>query len=176
MQYHGSPLLLGIALALGLPACAAAPAESPGLTYAVAIDPSFTTDEAEAITAGIESWNAAVPQLHVTYSIAACDSPASDQVCMHPNTSPPDMTDDIVGDTQLGGDDNSTVTIYVARIEAAVPMNSSPLMQQTAAHEMGHALGLKHSATGTLMAADVENQASAITSADITQFWSVRGQ
>jgi predicted Zn-dependent protease len=174
MQHHGSSLLLG-ALVLGLPACAANAAPGPGLTYSVAIDPSFTTDQTEAITAGIESWNAAVPELHVTYAIAACDSPAPNQVCMHPNSSPPDTTDDIVGDTQSAGDDNSTVMIFIDRIQAAVA-SPSGLIQQTAAHEMGHALGLKHSATGTLMAAYVMDQASAITPADIAQFWSVRGK
>lgn len=175
MQYHRSLQVLGVALGLGLPACAATPASGPGMTYSVAIDPSFTTDEAEAITAGIESWSAAVPQLHVTYAIAACSSPAPNQVCMHPNSSPPDPTDDIVGDTQLEGDDNSTVLIYVARIDAAMA-SPSGLVQQTAAHEMGHAMGLKHSGTGTLMAADVMNQSPVVTTADIGQFWSVRGQ
>jgi hypothetical protein len=175
MQCHGSPLWLFTALVLGLPACAATPAASPGLTYSVAIDPAFSTTETEAITAGIESWNAAVPQLHVTYAIAACDSPGPDQVCMHPNSAPPNPTDDIVGDTQSDGDDNSTILIYVDRIEAA---EASPtgLIQQTAAHEMGHAMGLKHTAAGTLMAAYVMDQASSITPADIAQFWSLRGK
>lgn len=173
MQYQRASLLLAMTLGL-LPACAGTP--PPGLTYSVAIDPAFSTAQTDAITAGLENWIASVPQLHLTYAIASCDSPAADQVCMHPDSSPPDMTDDIVGDTQPAGDDNASVLIYVTRIADAAEVDPSALIQQTAAHEMGHALGLKHSATGTLMAADVQNQAPAITPADIDQFWSVRGK
>jgi len=172
MQCHRWLLLLGSLL--GVSACAGTPA--PGLSYSVAIDPAFTTDQTEAITAGIESWVASVPELHVTYAIATCKSPDPDQVCMHPDAAPPDMSDDIVGDTQPTGDDGSAVLLYVDRVEAAFPRDPMKMLQQTATHEMGHALGLKHSATGTLMAADVQNQASTITPADIAQFWSVRGK
>lgn len=174
MQYYRASLLMGGFLSL-LSACAARTA-GPGMTYQVAIDPAFTTDQTDAITAGLQNWIVSVPQLQVTYAIANCDVPATGQVCMHPDTSPPDMADDIVGDTQPAGDDSATILIYVDRIQAAAESDPSALVRQTAAHEMGHALGLKHTATGTLMAADVQNQAPSITPADIDQFWSLRGQ
>jgi hypothetical protein len=176
MQYHRASLLMGGLLSL-FSACGGAPSPAPpGLTYQVAIDPTFTTDQVDAITAGLQNWIASVPQLQLTYAIADCNAPAPQQVCMHPNSSAPNMTDDVVGDTQPAGDDNATIFLYVDRIQAAEEANPSKLVQQTAAHEMGHALGLKHTATGTLMAADVENQAPAITPADIDQFWSLRGK
>jgi len=46
----------------------------------------------------------------------------------------------------------------------------------TPAHELGHAMGLRHTASGTLMAANAADQSPTVTSDDIAQFWSVRGK
>jgi hypothetical protein len=145
------------------------------MDYTVTIDPSFTADQLEAVFAGIDEWHTTIPDLHFTTMVAPCGSPSSCHVCVHPAYDPPDPSHDVIGSTYPGSDDDSTIWIYVDRIEAT-GWDVASLTQQTTAHEIGHALGLQHSGAGTLMAADVPDQAHAVTAADVNQFWSVRGR
>jgi hypothetical protein len=167
--------MLLLSAALVLPGCGGGLVPARPLAYSAVIDPAFSTSEVEAITAALDDWNTAVPELQITYAIAACDSPLPREVCFHPNHDPPNMRDDVVGDTQPSGSEGATVMLYVNRIEAS-RYHLSVLLRQTAEHEMGHAMGLKHSASGTLMAPYVEQQAPGATSADVAQFWSVSGE
>ncbi len=145
------------------------------MDYAVSIDPAFATNEIDAVSAGLESWSQAVPQLRLTFAIATCDTPAAGQVCLHPEFAPPDNpSDEVVGTTYRGASGSGTVLIYVARIESIAPDGMMALTQQTVEHELGHAMGLQHTAAGTLMAADVGDQAQDVTPADVAQFWAVR--
>jgi predicted Zn-dependent protease len=164
------PIVLLVTL-LALPACRA----QRTLEYSAVIDPAFTTDQMAEITAAVDDWRAAVPELRVTSSIAACDSPSPQQVCVHPVHAPPDPADDVVGTTHLGSRDSASVLIYVDRI-LATGMDVHALTTRTAAHELGHAMGLHHSNAGTLMAAYVPEQAQSVTNADVDQFWAVDGQ
>lgn len=172
MQPHS---VLPMALLLGSTACASPPQAPPPLEYSVAIDQSFAMSQIESVTEAIDDWTTAVPELHLTYVIASCDAPSPQQVCLHPDYDPPDPTDDVVGTTYRGGSDSGTVLIFVNRIQAT-GWNMASLTRQTAAHELGHAMGLQHAAVGTLMAADVTSQAPSVTAADVAQFWAVRGQ
>jgi hypothetical protein len=170
MQCHRT-LLLGAVLALQ--ACGGK-TDRP-LAYSAVIDPAFTPVEVEAIAAALDDWNASVPQVHVTYEIGACDAPLPQQLCLHPNYDAPDMADDIVGDTQPVASGGATVILYVSRILAS-HYDFSALLRQTAAHEVGHVMGLRHSSSGTLMAPYVQEQAPSVASADVAQFWSVSGE
>jgi hypothetical protein len=163
--------LLLLALALTSSACSS----KPTMDYDVTVDPAFSPAETDAVIAGVEDWGRSIPELQLTYKIASCDSPSSCQVCFHPQHDAPDPTHDVVGSTFPGSVDDSTVWIYVDRIQAT-GWDVSSLIEQTTAHEMGHAVGLHHTGPGTLMAADVPDQAHGVTSADVSQFWSVRGQ
>jgi hypothetical protein len=146
---------------------------APEMSYTVAIDPMFTTSQIDAITAGLDDWTASIPELQLTYAIAQCDSPATGEVCMHPMHDPPNPANDVVGTTHRGALANAAVWIYVERIRVS-GLDVRTLTEQTTAHEMGHAMGLSHSLTGELMAADVSDQAHAVTAADVDQFWFVR--
>lgn len=143
--------------------------------YTVSIDPIFTTDQIDAVTAAIEDWKAAVPEMHLTYAVESCISPSAGDVCLSPVHAPADPSNDVVGGTCHGGAGNGMVSIYVDRL-ATMGGDMQVLTQQTAAHELGHAMGLGHSAAGTLMAAFVLQQAPTVTSGDVAQFWAIRGR
>jgi predicted Zn-dependent protease len=96
-------------------------------------------------------------------------------VCIHPAYDLPDASNDVVGTTRLGEFASATVWIYVERIRAT-RMNDRELTVQTTAHEFGHAMGLRHSASGELMAAGVFDQAHSVTAADVAQFWAIRNE
>jgi hypothetical protein len=167
---HAHRLALTV-IALTLSACAGKVA--PTLRYTVAIDPAFTSSQIEAITVGLDDWMASVPGLQISYTVASCDVPSADLVCMHPARDRPNVSDDVLGLTRSTSFASASVLIYVNRIRS-VGLDVAVLTKQTAAHEMGHAMGLKHSASGDLMAADVPDQAHTVTRADVAQFWAVR--
>jgi hypothetical protein len=172
MQAHR---VLALSVLIALSACSVSTTPPPPLEYSVSIDPMFASDQIDSVAAAVDAWNKAIPALHLTYVIAPCTTPSAQQACLSPAFDPPDPSDDVVGETTRGAADSSSVKIFVARIRATT-YNADALTQQTAAHELGHAMGLQHSGTETLMAADVPNQAPSITSADIAQFWAVRGK
>jgi Matrixin len=169
-----TPLAYGLgilAAALVEAGCSSSP---PNAAYHVTIDPTFTIDQRDSIDGALHDWEAGVGALHVTSVVGECNSFSPHDVCVQPAHDKPNPADDIVGMTNPGASGNVTVMLYVDRI-LAMGGDTQMLTRQTMAHEMGHVLGLGHSARGELMAARVSDQAHSVTPADVEEFWAVRG-
>jgi hypothetical protein len=138
----------------GLVYCACGGKLAPTMRYTVAVDPAFTSSQAEEVMLGLDEWRSAVPELRLTDAVDSCNLPSNEEVCIHPAYDPPTTSDNVIGTTRLGPVESATIWIYVARIRAT-GKNVRALLKQTAAHEMGHAMGLRHSPAGELMARDV---------------------
>jgi hypothetical protein len=167
--WHRTARLLPVLI---LTACGSEPST---LTYEVTIDRGFSDDQAAAIVVGLDDWTAALPGLRFETTVADCGSPAPHGVCIQPEHATQDQGgDDFVGLTCPGVGGDATVLLYVDRMQAAGWDTPLLLVAQTTAHEMGHVMGLRHTAAGELMAAQVPDQAHTVTRADVAQFWSVR--
>jgi predicted Zn-dependent protease len=151
---------------------------SPGYTYSVVIDPTFSSEDKAAIIAGLNSWE------HITdgaFSVAsisygACNT-NDNQICFVPsNEAQIDMIrgsqiGDIIGFTyRTYSNDNSTIYIPLDRTVGFSPDTMTTIF----AHEIGHALGLSHTQEGTVMCYEAGCDAPLPTCNDYQQWKDVR--
>jgi len=176
------------ALALSLALLGCSEVDHPGSSYQVYLDPKFTTEQQGQVIAGAQAWvdqtqNSPHP-LSVTFNIAdvTCDNNCYGVITVHAWTAEQmkvfrNGPRDEYGNTErvwqyrlLSGENGSSdySNIYMDIDQPA------HWFQQTATHEVGHALALQHTGEGTLMCAYTSCAAHEITSADVQQYNDLR--
>jgi hypothetical protein len=145
-------------------------------SYVVIVDPATTATDLVEIRRAADSWQALVMGLTVDIVRGSCGVvQPPHEICFLLTTAEPLEAMGVacpkgsLGCTQHFEDDSSmTRVLWTLRGDD---------MFRVAAHEMGHAFGLKeHGKPGEIMAAHLEQQpTSGVTCEDARRFWAVRG-
>lgn len=153
---------------------------SHGMTYHIAMDPSLSSEEVEAVLQGGEAWETAVPGLHLTYVMATCNTITDEggNICIVSDQEAPSDSEGNMIDGHTDCDhDSALMTLHpVNMANHGHPYHNVSLNVIT--HELGHALAGKgsHIGLGNLMAPAISNSLipEQITSEDVSYFWSTR--
>ena len=155
----------------------------PHSYYTLLIDPSFTQNEYDDIANAVLSWEQAVPvHFDIAYGISIC--PTDGVVCISPNTSSQafeiseagtDIPDDagpyhLLGWTEWYFQDGEAQI----SIDQRASVIGDKLFQATAAHELGHSMGLIHHEGCYLMNAVMTECAVIPTVNDVNQWFDLR--
>lgn len=134
--------LVGLLLALAAAACSPRRVELPAT---LAISPDFSAEEAEAIVFAADQWRKATAG---TADLSPVIGSAG-EIVIYP-TSLPDITS---GSTGVDSGGHASIGIDLEQVAAGrgrVPFTDA--LRDTAMHELGHAFGLEHAATGLMTA------------------------
>jgi len=140
---------------------------APGHDYALVIDSAVSAEEASSITNAVFQWAAILDgRLKMTVAIGPCRG-VDREVCVHLATEA-----QIVA---LGG----LPSALGRTIRSDMSDRADIYLRDTAgtraiAHEVGHAMGLEHTQTGTLMCTDQGCAAWVPTCDDVAQWGAVR--
>jgi hypothetical protein len=143
--------------------CAVGWAPNTTRHYGIYVDPNFTDDQANAILEAANAWQTATGSF-ITFQ--GSEHPTGDAVIAVHGLPIAGMDEKACGMTEFDGVPSD---LYVAN-----DINPT-LFSITVKHELGHALGLMHTGTGTIMCADASCVSWTITCADLTQLCKVWG-
>ncbi len=161
-------------LAILAAACAVNP---PTTHYVVRVDPSATDEELSAVVEAARYWTRAV-SLPLVIDVVRADCHESSVLAYGVGVICLTFVDgeavDCAGNpgTHIEGctfREGEGATTRIARSHQFAAFQT-----RIVAHELGHAMGLHHSAPGTLMAAEVPDQSPLPTDVDVEQWWARR--
>jgi hypothetical protein len=139
-----------------------------GYHYLIKIDPAFSPSDIEAVQDAARSWEAAVVGLEMPIVIAECHGITEGGICIHPSG---EREMAIRSGTPLAAGHTDFNDVGG---ETWMRVPSSPWFQREVAHEMGHAMGLAHSAEGTLMYFSAQGESSVPTADDVAHWLELR--
>jgi hypothetical protein len=144
---------------------------APATAYRVCFAQTFTATEVEAGLAAIDDWSTHIPELRLT--------PIMGGECGIQN--PPEPTIDVAPGFHNEG--TGGLTYYyrnydreygLVTIDTWLEGQPGFTLQQVMAHEFGHAMGLVHTGSGTIMCWSTGCQSPGVTALDVAQWRSIR--
>lgn len=139
-----------------------------GHHYLIKVDPAFSPSDIEAIQDAARSWEAAVAGLEMPLVMATCHGIEERAICIH-SSDAREMATRSGTPLAAGHTDSNNVGG-----ETWMRVPSSLWFQREVAHEMGHAMGLSHSAEGTLMYFSAPGESPVPTADDVAHWLEVR--
>jgi predicted Zn-dependent protease len=151
---------IGWALVALMVSCGTGWQPNPTHNYHVQISPAFTIDQSTAIMNGVLVWQ---ERSNGFVTFDGDPTATTDVITIDLGTAQTitkEFGGGVIGETTYEG--------VSSRIALTSTLDPS-LFAQTVQHEIGHALGLKHTIAGTIMCADTGCAAQTVTCADVAR-------
>lgn len=142
-------------------------------SYEAYISPQFSTEQQSIIIRGIKAWEDKVPvHIHIHIADYIC-AEHTDAICIIPATKAEVVA--VLDDPTAVGNCQTSSNTDSSQIMISTTLTEPSKLQETATHESGHSMGLRHTGQDTIMAANYRLASHIISCTDVQQWFEVRG-